>query len=342
MVLLSSLIRKCFSAVTKISIALLAILLLLVLRSSAAGHQVVLEVNGKAEVKRTRSRTVGELLEESKVKVVEADKVSPSVATPVVSGMKVKVKKAVPVIVEIEGEERRIVTTASKVSDALVSHGIQFNSTDRISPPLHSSIRSGMKILVAKETVKEEKVREPIAFKVIRQRDETLELGKKVVRRRGRSGLAERIFRVTYRGGEVIARELVREVIKARPIAEVVRIGTLKPFVVSRGQESPGNRELASSGAQTSGQPLNPANSQEGIASYYTLNGKGIGMTAAHKTLPYGTRVRVINLSNNKQVEVVINDRGPYKRGRIIDLATDAFRVIAPTSRGICRVRIEW
>src|SRR5688572_14799873 len=47
-------------------------------------------------------------------------------------------------------------------------------------------------------------------------------------------------------------------------------------------------------------------------------------LTAAHKTLPFGTKVRVTNLSNNKTVEVVINDRGPYVDGRIIDLSRSA------------------
>src|SRR5690606_41693222 len=47
-------------------------------------------------------------------------------------------------------------------------------------------------------------------------------------------------------------------------------------------------------------------------------------LTAAHKTLPFGTRVRVTNLSNNKTVDVVINDRGPYVENRIIDLSKSA------------------
>ena len=47
-------------------------------------------------------------------------------------------------------------------------------------------------------------------------------------------------------------------------------------------------------------------------------------LTAAHKTLPFGTKVRVTNLANSKTVEVVINDRGPYVEGRIIDLSRGA------------------
>ena len=64
-------------------------------------------------------------------------------------------------------------------------------------------------------------------------------------------------------------------------------------------------------------------------------------MTAAHKTLPLGTVVRVTNLSNDKQVEVCINDRGPYVKGRVIDLSAGAARALEMKHQGIARVRVE-
>jgi rare lipoprotein A len=72
-----------------------------------------------------------------------------------------------------------------------------------------------------------------------------------------------------------------------------------------------------------------PVHAQSGIASVYayksekTANGERVrpsDMTAAHKTLPFGTRVKVVNLKNGKSVTVRINDRGPFVRGRVIDL----------------------
>ena len=57
-------------------------------------------------------------------------------------------------------------------------------------------------------------------------------------------------------------------------------------------------------------------------------------MTAAHKTLPFGTRVRVTHLGNGRSVEVKINDRGPYIAGRIIDLSKAAAGVIGMTGAG--------
>jgi rare lipoprotein A len=88
---------------------------------------------------------------------------------------------------------------------------------------------------------------------------------------------------------------------------------------------------------------------QLGIASYY-WQGQRVAsggrfdpsaMTAAHKTLPFGTRVRVTHLGNGRSVEVKINDRGPFIAGRIIDLSKGAAGVIGMTAQGIARVAVE-
>ena len=64
-------------------------------------------------------------------------------------------------------------------------------------------------------------------------------------------------------------------------------------------------------------------------------------MTAAHKTLPFGTKVRVTHLGNGRSVEVVINDRGPYIAGRIIDLSKAAAGVIGMQGQGIANIRMD-
>jgi rare lipoprotein A len=64
-------------------------------------------------------------------------------------------------------------------------------------------------------------------------------------------------------------------------------------------------------------------------------------MTAAHRTLPFGTTVRVHDLDNEKSVDVRINDRGPFVDGRIIDLSHAAARVVEMIGPGTARVRLE-
>lgn len=89
-----------------------------------------------------------------------------------------------------------------------------------------------------------------------------------------------------------------------------------------------------------------------GVASWYgkkfhnrkTANGEIYnmnGISAAHKELPFGTIVRVTNLKNGKSVDVRINDRGPYKKGRIIDLSYGAAKKIDMVKTGTTKVRLE-
>ena len=90
----------------------------------------------------------------------------------------------------------------------------------------------------------------------------------------------------------------------------------------------------------------------KGVSSYYaedfhgklTANGEVYdmyGLTAAHKTLPLNTIVRVTNLSNSKSVILRINDRGPYVKGRILDCSYGAAKKLGFIAQGITKVRIE-
>ena len=90
------------------------------------------------------------------------------------------------------------------------------------------------------------------------------------------------------------------------------------------------------------------AKNQTGFASYYksgkrTANGERFnpqGLTAAHRTLPFGTRVLVTNLGTGKSVIVRINDRGPFIRSRVIDLSLGAARVVGLTRSGVAKVKV--
>ena len=93
-----------------------------------------------------------------------------------------------------------------------------------------------------------------------------------------------------------------------------------------------------------------PGRVQVGLASWYDLPGRSTAngerydqtqLTAAHRSLPLGTRVLVTNLANGKSVRVRINDRGPVARGRVIDVSRAAARRLGMIGTGTARVRIE-
>ncbi len=110
---------------------------------------------------------------------------------------------------------------------------------------------------------------------------------------------------------------------------------------------------------KASGKKSKPSysNSDSGSSGGYTLTGKASyywqpqalasggrfnpnAMTAAHKTLPFGTKVRVTNQNNGKSVVVTINDRGPYIAGRIIDLSKAAAHSISMQGSGVVPVKV--
>lgn len=92
------------------------------------------------------------------------------------------------------------------------------------------------------------------------------------------------------------------------------------------------------------------AGSQCGGASWYSLPGQTTAsgqkmntgaMTAAHKSLPFGTKVKVINKANGKSVVLTINDRGPFVKGRIIDVTPAAANVLGFRNAGVASVCVS-
>jgi rare lipoprotein A len=111
------------------------------------------------------------------------------------------------------------------------------------------------------------------------------------------------------------------------------------------------HHHAANSGWQNANASIGGGSSHSfsGMASYYgnesgsrTASGQRMNagaMTAAHRTLPFGTKLRVTH--GDRSVVVTINDRGPFVRGRVLDLSTGAARAIGLTSRGVGRVVAE-
>jgi peptidoglycan lytic transglycosylase len=86
-----------------------------------------------------------------------------------------------------------------------------------------------------------------------------------------------------------------------------------------------------------------------GVASFYghdseTASGEKFDpnqLTAAHRTLPFGTRLRVTNLTNGRSVTVRVNDRGPFVRGRTVDVSSSAAAALQMTERGVAKVKLD-
>jgi len=95
--------------------------------------------------------------------------------------------------------------------------------------------------------------------------------------------------------------------------------------------------------------PAAPPSSSVGVASFYTegeitANGEKFDtheLTAAHRTLPFGTRVRVTNVETGQSVTVRINDRGPFIPGRVVDVSQSAAETLGMVDKGITKVKLD-
>lgn len=110
--------------------------------------------------------------------------------------------------------------------------------------------------------------------------------------------------------------------------------------------------EVAAEAEQADRTNAGPLSASVGLASWYggkyhgrlTANGESFdknALTAAHRSLPFGTRVRVTNLANGRSLLLRINDRGPFVDGRIIDVSQRAAEQLGFKNEGITRVRVE-
>lgn len=127
------------------------------------------------------------------------------------------------------------------------------------------------------------------------------------------------------------------------------RAGTAAAFAVVLAASGCGREGPATS---PEGGAPRPWRTETGVASWYgpnfhgrmTASGERYNMfeyTAAHRTLPFGTKLRVKNLENGKVVSVRVNDRGPFMKRRILDVSYAAARDLGMTRHGTARVRIE-
>lgn len=270
--------------------------------------------------------TVGECLAKEEIAVMENDYLFPNMTDTLVSGMQIIVRRAVPIIViNFVGEKTTLNTRGLLVSDVVSEIGITLKPTERVTPAMNTWITPNMEIRLLAE--REEKFERDVVlpFATKEKKDATLAYGKEVVEQAGENGKKSEQYRLVYSGDILKEKTLLKSETVKDPVDKIVRIGT----------KLPDNEQVLESGQ----------------ASYYgssfegrrTASGQVLHMSelvAAHKTLPFGTLVKVTNTSNGKSVIVKIVDRGPYVSGRVIDLSTGAFAQIASLSSGVAAVRL--
>lgn len=259
--------------------------------------------------------TIEEVLREIKLRGSLADTVRPSRSSRVLAGMTISYDRAVLLTVVHDRRSDRVVTNARTVRALLKELGIVLGARDRVRPSLGAAPADGMTVQVLRVGIRPEVETVQVPFPTLLKRNRHLEYGTRRVAASGAPGVHRVRYLAKYVDGKLVSRRVLGVSVLRKPQARVIEIGASFPgCVCDRGTQS-------------------------GKATWYS---QADGLSAAHKTLPMGTVVHVVNLANGKWVNVVIRDRGPYGENRIIDLSDEAFRRIAPLGTGVINVKIYW
>lgn len=297
--------------------------------AQAMAKDVELTQDGVPTQVRTWNGTVGQVLDKQGIELGEHDVVAPAVDEKIEDGQQISVRYGRELDLTIDGRSETLWTTSLTVEEALAEFAIRDESA--LSTSRSAEIgREGLSVDI--DTAKK------LTLQVADETHEVITPAKTVG-----DVLDEAEISVT-------AEDRVEPALDT-PVIEGMTITSKKaePQEPAKEAEAPRRTSNTPSAAANTSSDLSPANGASCIASNYwepqpTASGEQFdpsAMTAAHKTLPMNTRVKVTNPKNGKTVIVRINDRGPYIAGRCLDLSRASFAVIGDVNQGVMTVDYE-
>ena len=311
------------------------------------GRQLQLTVDGEARTVWTTARTVDDALTQLDLNDPDSKLSASRSAAIGREGLSFNISTPKNVTIDAAGTPVEL-RVAGTVGDALTAAQVTPDEDDVVTPAADTSLTDGLAIAytnVEKRTTSKE---EEVPFEKKEEKSDELEEGKTKVTTEGVNGVKTQNFVEVYHNGTLVSSELQNEQVTKEPVAQVTKVGTKKKASKSSDDSSESSKS-SGSGSGSGGGDLSPANGSSCQASYYwqgqtTASGERFNpsdLTAAHKTLPLGSKVKVTNPSNGKTVVVRINDRGPYVAGRCLDLSKAAMETIGGTSSGVITVNYE-
>jgi uncharacterized protein YabE (DUF348 family) len=363
-------IRKAIDAATLATGVLLVVSILML----ASHKDVTLIVGGRAQAIHTTSGSVQEFLETTGMPMTVGLQIEPPPATPLADGMTVTVSpppgvpadalsmtvdpqgvgvwvvertsqdpfgKAAPTLGEasasvdsvgqssvvsvetvVSGKVHDVYSNAGTVGALLSAMGIQPDADDRVAPPPSTPLHDGAKVTYDRVDVVQHELSMTLQPSVHTTYSEQMLPGEMRILASGRPGSERQAVRDTFVNGVLQTRFVLSSDLVFPPIAQQRVSGPM----------------ASTDGSLT--EPGTGATTQRGLASWY--DPPWSGLTAAHPWLPFGTYVTVIDLDTGRSVTVVIDDRGPFAAGKIIDLSPEAFLRLAPLGRGVAHVALDW
>lgn len=272
--------------------------------------KIWIDDNGYQFMTNTEAQTVGDFLSAEKIPLGSDDYLFPEKDSKTVAGMKVVIKRALPVSIKADGESKNIKTFTHTVEDALKDAGVTLSRLDKVEPSKHSPLEKDLKIVVTRINEEEVTVEEDIDFQVVEKDDPKLKWRKQRVEQEGERGTKEVKYKITYTNGKQTSKVVLSSEVTKKPVSKIIHNGT----------------------------KIEVGKVTKGRASWYAYTNT---MACASLQFPKGTWLRVTSTASGKQVIVQVNDSGPYAPDKIIDLDKVAFQKLVPLGAGVTNVKVE-
>lgn len=285
---------------------------------------ITVDLDGENRTVRTTRRTAARLLPELAAAPNALVTAAPERLT---AGSTVVVRTPRPVTLQVDGAARSLSATALTVRELLVAEGVALGPNDEVSPTLDARLTDGLRVRVTRLAAGQRTALVSVPFRDERRNDPNLDVGQTRVVRPGVAGQNRVVYAVTLRDGVEAGRTVVRSEVVRAPVNRIVAVGT-----------RPVRRSTAPRAESAAPVPSSTGRSETGQGSHYAFT----MASCAHKTLPFGTVVRITNLDTGAVASCTIRDRGPFGAGRILDMSKDTFSRLAPLGQGVIPVRIDW
>lgn len=337
-------------------------------------YPVTITVDGKATTKLTTATTVGGALKGFEL---PADATITPAPTTKLSAKPNDITVTTTKKVTFTGQNGQSDFAVSEptVAEAAAAHLSDIQPTDRYYDAAGAAIDPATPVtdgmVVRVERVRESDVTstQPIDFATKTTQDDSKPAGTTTVQTEGVQGSEDVVTHTTTVDGKVVDQKVIDKKVTKEPVDKVIVKGTHRdtPAATPTASATPDatpSTKAAPASPSSSPAPTKSAAADDGgtasgpsttcTASFYgrgdgtdggpTASGEAFNaeaMTAAHKTLPLGSRIRVTNTATGKSVVVRINDRGPYVSGRCLDLSAGAFDAIGSTGSGTMTVSYQ-
>lgn len=308
-------------------------------------RRVVINDNGTEIAIKTMKVTVREVLEQTGITVADEDYINMPFDAKLakIRENDIKIKRAVPVSIKVDGKEYNVKTYKDTVNEVLSDNAISVDENDKFfGSQLGDKIVSNMDISIVRVDEKTVTEASSIPFQTITKENDRLDKGIKNTVREGKEGVREKIYKVVYEDGKQIAKQLMKDAVASNPLNKIVEVGTVLNYKTSRGDTLRFSKALSmkatSYTASFADTGKNPGDAGFGITATGRKVKKGI-IAVDPSVIPLGTRVyvEVPGVAADYGYAVAADVGGAIK-GNKIDVYLDSSGAVS--SWGVRKVKV--